>query len=247
MTFTPPPASPMPPHGQQGPQGPQPPQGPQQPPQPAAPGWQAPPQQPMEQGWQAPPPPQLTKTPAERPPAVAWLIPAAAVLAVVGVFTPWFSPTGTYHGHLVLRAESALYSWKDGKIGLLAPILLVIAGLGVAGLMRGKVVSRFERGAHGPVAAAARNSMIVGVVSLVAAGIAWFLVPNQFDNIPSDAGGSWDGAAQMGIDMSRGPQVGYWLTIVAALLSIVGGALMYAMRDKTARPNSGPATYTPSR
>ena len=180
------------------------------------------------------PPAMAKQAPGDKPHMLAWLVPLAALLAVIGLFTPWFSPQGTFHGQAVLHAEGDLYSWKDGRIGLVAPIALVIAAVAVMSLLRGKSVSRFEQSRHAPVVAAARSVMIVGAVSLVAVVIAWFLVPGQFDDVPADAGGSWDGAERMGIDMSRGPQLGYWLTVVAALLAIVAGVLMLALRDKSA-------------
>lgn len=179
-----------------------------------------------------PPPPVNPRQVQEKAPTVAWIIPLAGVLALIGVFTPWFDPSGSFKGQKVLQAADKLYSWKDGKIGLIAPILLVILAISVGGLLVGRSVSRFERGSAGPVVTAARAAMIAGAVALGAAVIAWFLVPSQYDNIPSDAGGSWDGAGKLGIDMTRGPQIGYWLTIAAAVIALIGGVLMLLMRTK---------------
>jgi hypothetical protein len=166
-------------------------------------------------------------------PAVVWLVPIAAVLAVIGVVTPWFDPSGTYKGKTVLHAADKLYSWKDGKIGLVAPILLVALAVSVVGLVRGRTNTRFHRSAD-PVHAAAKGVLIAGAVSLVCVTIAWFLVPQQFNNVPSDAGGSWDGAEKLGIDMTRGPQLGYWLTAAAAILTILAGIALFLVKQPSA-------------
>jgi len=165
-------------------------------------------------------------------PVVGWLVPVAALLAVIGAFTPWFDPSGSMHGQTVLQAQDKLYSWKDGRIGLLAPIVLVILAVGVVNLLRGSAPTRFTRGSSHPVVSAGRGVLIAGVVAAVCLVVAWFLVPGQYDDVPSDAGGSWSGAEKMGIDMSRGPQIGYWLTVVGTALAIVTGILMMVLKGK---------------
>ncbi len=190
----------------------------------------APAQQPY--GAPAPPPAAPVQTQAVKVPIVAWLVPLAALLAVIGVFTPWFRPKATVSG----RSESstnALYSFEDGKIGLLAPILLLVLAIGVVGLLVGRAPARFSKGSAHPVASAGKGAVIVGAVSLVGAVIAWFLVKSQY-KFPGPNGRdlSWDNfiraakALGVNVELSRGPQIGYFLTIAAAVLAIVAGVLM---------------------
>src|ERR1700709_56626 len=130
----------------------------------------------------APPPPPLGAFEQQdvATPPVAWLIPAAAVLAVIGAFTPWFHGSASVPGHKSASFEDSLYSYADGRIGLLPPITLVVLSIGVIGLLRGKTPRRFSRGPSGAGVSAARGALIIGVVSLLCVVIAWFLVPTQY-------------------------------------------------------------------
>jgi hypothetical protein len=202
------------------------------------------------QGTWAPPPP--SQSPYQAPPqvpakvpSVAWLIPLAALLAVIGAVTPWFAPEGSFHGELVVKGDN-LYSWKDGKIGLLPPILLLILAIGVVGLLLGRSPARFSKGSHGPVTSAARSALVMGVVSLVAVIVAWFLVTSQYHFAgPEGQSYSWDFVTGKGVDMSRSPQIGYFLTIAAAVLALVAGGLMLATK-KAPTPAAGETpTYAP--
>jgi hypothetical protein len=172
----------------------------------------------------SPPPPPVTQTAPVQAPPVAWLIPLAALLAVIGAFTPWFRPEASRGGQTV-HAKDALYSWKDGKIGLVAPIILVILAISVIGLLQGKARGRFASGPD-PVRSVAKYCIGAGVVSLVCLLIAWFLVTSQYK---FGDGRSWDqyekALRDVGATLSRGPQIGYWLTLVAGVLAIVGGVL----------------------
>ena len=185
-------------------------------------------------------------------PVVAWLVPLAALLSLVGAFTPWFRPKATVSGHSE-STTNALYSWEDGRIGLLAPILLVVLAVGVVGLLRGKAPARFSRGSAHPVATAGKLAILFGGISLVCAALAWFFVKSQY-KFPGPNGRdlSWDdfikAAKQLGVDvkLSRGPEIGYFLTIVAAVLAIVGGVLMIlAARNATTASTGQPSTGYP--
>ena len=181
-----------------------------------------------------PPPPHRPGRMQEKPPVAGWIVPVAGVLAVIGVFTPWFRPEVTASGggkSITKAVENALYSWKDGKIGLIAPIVLAILAVAVVGLMTGRTVSRFERGSSGPIVTAARASMIAGGISLAAVVIAWFMVPSQYSFSDGGREYSWDDyiKAIQGLDgvdsagISRAPQLGYFLTVAAALVALIGG------------------------
>jgi hypothetical protein len=66
--------------------------------------------------------------------------------------------------------------------------------------------------------------MIAGAVGLVVSGGAWILVPHQYkqwDEIQSEV-------RSIGGTLSRGPQIGFFLTVAAAILALVGGAVLIA-------------------
>lgn len=189
-----------------------------------------------------PPPPPPPATVEEKVPPAAWLVPLGAALAVVGAFIPWFRPvvSGTVAGQSHSETvKDAVHSWNDGKIGLLAPIALAVVAFGVVALLTGRQSARFSRGSKGPVVAAARGAMIAGAVSLVAMLIAWAFVPSQYKFTDSGREYSWDdfkkllvNAGVTNVDLSRGAQAGYWLTVAGAIVVLVGGILMLVTRRK---------------
>ena len=199
-----------------------------------------------------PPPPPLGAFEQEDVPTppIAWLVPLTALLAVVGAFLPWFHGRASVPGRGSTSFEDSLYSYADGRIGLLPPIALVVLSISVIGLLRGKTPRRFTRGSSGPVVSAARAALIIGGVSLVCVVIAWFLVPTQYKFTEQGQKVSWNDeldrlhAAGIDASFSRGPQLGYFLTIAAAVLALVAGALMLVMRTKTTGPAQG-AGYPP--
>lgn len=187
-------------------------------------------------------------------PPLAWLVPLAALLAVIGAFTPWFRPELHKDGRSA-AVDNALYSWKDGKIGLVAPILLVILAIGVAGLLVGRTPARFTRGGAHPVASAGKAAIVAGVISVVCMIIAWFLVIGQYEITDPTTGSKTSlksFASSVGATTSQGPQVGYWLTGAGAVLAIVAGVLMIAAARKAtgtagfqAGPPAPPGVYPP--
>lgn len=207
---------------------------------PAEPGPQFPPAAPV------PPPPAASPYAVEqveaKAPPVAWLVPVAALLAVVGAFLPWFAPEGTASQgtETVHHTFSSLYSWKDGKIGLLAPIVLVLLAIGVVGLLQGRTPRRFTRGSAHPVTSAARAVLIAGAVSAVCVVVAWFMEKSQYKFTDGATTYSWDGyisaakAQGVNLSLSQGPKIGFFLTVAAAVLALVAGGLMLAMRPKEA-------------
>lgn len=253
MTAFPPPPSqpgqPNPQHPEQQPQYqpaggqyPPPPPGPAQTPPPPPPGFG--PQQGGAPAWTGqpgsspvPPPAPGTVAVTNAPP-VAWLLPLAAVLAVIGVFTPWFRPHGEAGG--ASKDFDSLYSFKDGKVGLIAPIVLVVIAIMAIGLLRGKVRGRLA-GAGDPVRTLAKYAVIAGVVSAVCLVIAWVLVSSQYKFSLNGSELSWNDFESrlkaVGGSLSRGPQIGYWLTAAAAVLAIVAGVVMML---QTKSDKSGP-------
>ncbi len=187
---------------------------------------------------QYPPPPPGTVTVAKAPP-VMWLLPVAALLAVIGAFTPWFTPHGEAGG--VSKDFDSLYSFKDGKIGLVVPIALVVVAVMAIGLLLGKPRGRLSS-APDPVRSIARYAIIGGAVAAVCLVIAWFLLTSQYKFELAGAQLSWDDfAARLkaaGGSLSRGPQIGYWLSVAAAVLAIVGGVLIM-LQSRQSRPDQG--------
>ncbi|MBN9621056.1 MAG: hypothetical protein J0H43_15205, partial [Actinobacteria bacterium] len=199
----------------------------------------------------APTPPPVSPYAVEqleaKTPVVAWLVPFAALLAVIGAFLPWFKPEAKAGADS--QTFDGLYSWKDGKIGLLAPILLVALAIGIIGLLNGRTPSRFAKGSSHPVVSAARATIIAGVVSAVCVVVAWFMVESQYKFVaPDGTNYSWNGFLSalkdhgVNATLSRGPQAGYFLTAAAAVIAIVAGVLMLVMRPKGTPV--GPPTVT---
>lgn len=181
-----------------------------------------------------PPPPPPGSVPVAKAPPAAWLIPAAALLAVIGAFTPWFTPHGAVAGYS--QDFSSLYSFKDGKVGLIAPIALLALAITVVGLLRGKVRGRLASSAD-PVRTAGKSAIAVGLVSVVCLVIAWFLVTTQYKFTANGIEYSWgDFESKIkaaGGSLSRGPQIGYWLTLAGAILALIAGVVML-VQAKTA-------------
>ncbi len=216
-----------------------------------------PPPPPPSHGAPPPPPPPVRQSEVEeKAPPVAWLVPLAAVLAVVGVFTPWFKPqiSGTVNG----RSDSgdavkdALYSWKEGKLGLVAPIVLVVVAIGIVAMLAGKN-SRFHRGSTSPVVNGARGAIIAGVVAVGAVVVSYFLLPSQYTFTDGAKEYSWDELENLfraqgvsDVDLSQGPQIGLWLTVAGGVVAIIGGVLMLVTRSKPAPVAQVPGGFPPA-
>lgn len=205
----------------------------------------------------APVPPPPTYAPAAgvpvKAPVTAWLVPLAGLLGLIGLFTTWFAPYGDLDGQRELSGSN-LHPWDDGKIGMLGPILLIVIGGAVAALLLGRISQRFSRGAAHPVVTGGRYAAGAGVVTIVCLIIAWFMLPSQY-KIDLGTGGklSWDDASDLAKEnghtlvISHGPEIGFWLTGVAALLAIIGGVLMIlAARNSAAANSAAPANPYPS-
>jgi hypothetical protein len=150
-------------------------------------------------------------------PRVAWSAAVPAVLAVIGAVLPWFAPTGS--GQLAVRIPRA-YCWQAGRIGFLAPVVLV----GVAVVVLGPRLGWFAK--DQPPRRLTRDGILLAAAGIVAAGVlalAWALLPASY-TFPG--GLSWQSLEQAGFDMQRGPQPGFVLSLVAAASAIVCGAVL---------------------
>ena len=78
-------------------------------------------------------------------------------------------------------------------------------------------------------------------MAVVCTVVAWFMLPSQYKiDGPDGRKLSWDDAVKLAkqeginLDISRGPQIGFWLTIAGAVLAIAGGVLLMAAGKKAA-------------
>lgn len=173
-----------------------------------------------------------------RLPGIAWLLPVAALLAVLGAAIPWFRPRGSYAGRT--ETFSALYSWRDGRIGLLAPLLLLVLAVHATSVLAGgRPRGRFARSSD-PVRATGNAALLAGLVSGVCLVIAWFLVRTQYHFTVAGQDYSWSRVEALGISLTPGPQPGFLLTVVAALLAVVAGVAIRAAARPAVLPATGP-------
>ncbi|MEO6886727.1 MAG: hypothetical protein ABI232_10670 [Jatrophihabitantaceae bacterium] len=180
-------------------------------------------------------------------PAVAWLVPVAGLLGLIGLFTTWFAPYGDVDGERALSGSN-LHPWDDGKIGMIGPILLIVIGGAVAAMLLGKISSRFTRGSAHPVVNGGRYAAGAGAVTVICLIVAWFMLASQYKvDLGTGSKLSWDDASQLAkqnghtLTISHGPQIGFWLTGVAAVLAIIGGVLMIlSARSNRAVANAAP-------
>jgi hypothetical protein len=156
--------------------------------------------------------------------ALAWLPATFAVVALVGAALPWFAPTGTGRSGRLSIPEA--HCWQAGRIGFLAPLILVVTALSIVGPRLGWFAK--DQPARRP----GRDGLLLagaGVAAGVVLLLTWVLLPRSY----SFSGLTWDNLAAAGFDMRRGPQPGYFLTIAAAADAVVCGVvyLLAARRE----------------
>jgi hypothetical protein len=177
-----------------------------------------------------PPPPRWSGTPV-RPPAVVWLVPVAALLAVLGAARPWFRPQASFAGRSQQFAE--FYSWRDGRIGLAAPILLVALTVATLNLVRG--AGRFGSAAD-PVRTAGKFAVAAGVACALSVAAAWIFVPWQYHLRIAGVSYSWHALGKLGVSVARAPQAGFYLTCASAALAVVTGVVLLLTAGPAPRP-----------
>lgn len=155
---------------------------------------------------------------------LGWLPAGPAVVAVIGAVLPWFAPTGSGQGGGLSIA--AAYCWQAGRIGFLAPVIIVLTAVTVVGARQGWF------GKDRPHTLG-RDAIVLSASGLGAGAIValtWFLLPNSY-SFP--AGLTWDSLTGLGYRITRNPQPGYFLTIAAAAAAIGCGIgyLMVARRE----------------
>jgi hypothetical protein len=148
---------------------------------------------------------------------IAWLLAVPAVLAALGAVLPWFAPSGTRNGVRAVDIPEA-YCVQAGHVGFLAPLLLIVAGVALLG-------PRLRR-TDPPVRPLETDGWIMlgsGVAAVILLVVTWYLLPSSYT---FTGGLSWDALERAGFELRRGPQVGYFVTIAAALLAIGCGATL---------------------
>ena len=146
--------------------------------------------------------------------ALAWLPATFAVVALVGAALPWFAPTGTGRGARLDIPEA--YCWQAGRIGFLAPLVLVVVALLVVGPRLGWFAK------NQPARRLRRDGLLLagaGLAAGIVLALTWVLLPKSY----TFSGLTWDALVGIGLDLRRGPQPGYFLTVAAAADAVVCG------------------------
>lgn len=216
------------------------------------------PREPAQPEWQATSAPAgwlYHQPPPAKAPAVAWLVPLAAGLALVGALTPWFRPTLTLSTSIATQHVNGehIFAWDDAWIGLLGSVMLVVVGIGVIGPLTGRRALVGGRSVE-PMRSAARSMIIAGAVSAACLLAAWFLLPSQYrvdDGTGTGHKISWDDAISrakdLGVDakIGHGPQIGFWLTAAAAALAVVTGLVLLSSHKSATSPPAPHLTPRP--
>ena len=156
--------------------------------------------------------------------ALAWLPATFAVVALVGAALPWFAPTGTGRTGRLDIPEA--HCWQAGRIGFLAPLILVVTALSIVGPRLGWFAK------DQPARRLGRDGLLLigaGIAAGAVLVLTWVLLPKSY----TFSGLTWDNLAAAGFDMRRAPQPGYFLTIAAAADAVVCGVvyLLAARRE----------------
>jgi hypothetical protein len=186
---------------------------------------------------EAPDPPAPDATTADTPAkpsnrlagSLQWLPLTPAVPAVIGAALPWFSPTGAGQGGAL--AISPAYCWQAGRVGFLAPLVLIIAALAIVGPRHGWFARNEERTyRHDGVVLAA-----TGVGAGLILALTWWLLPRSYT---FSAGLTWDSLVSLGYRIARNPQPGYFVTIFAAFDAVVCGVVYLVVGRQQAAAES---------
>jgi serine/threonine protein kinase len=184
-----------------------------------------------------------TQPPPQDPGAPLWpllLVPLSAVLAIIATCLPWFHAEIKYNSY-TSRASNGLSAWGDGKVGTLVPVLLGATSLVLGQVLR---VRRRQTGAgSGALGRSGPAILVVGIGCLFAVGVAWLLLPGSY----RPNGESWSDYTTytVGGHVSRGVQAGYWLALVATLLTLMAGGLMILHYRKRRPPAEANASVRP--
>jgi hypothetical protein len=188
-----------------------------------------------------PPPPPLADTHPVAAPRVSWLIPLAGVVAIVGGILPWFKPIGYAHGQHGSLGITA-HSWQGGAVGVLGPVLLIIIGVLVLRLL---VTKASAKPGKNPVRRDGVLAIVFGVLALGFQLLARGLILHADVTLNGKSYHLDDLAGQAGLSaISRGTQIGFWITTAAAAIALIGGIAMIVVGKKAAVTQAAPAQFT---
>jgi hypothetical protein len=185
-----------------------------------------------------PAPAEPTPTPAGagKPPAAAWLVPLAAVVAIIGGVLPWFKPIGYVngtHGSLGVTA----HAWQGGAVGVIGPVLLVIVGIVVLLRLVGRKPAAPGKN---PVRRWGLIALLFALATLglqlAARGLILHATATvNGKSLALDKLAALEGATAY----SRGTQIGFWITTAAAVLALIGGVIMMVSSKKASTSSAG--------
>lgn len=157
---------------------------------------------------------------------------AAALVAAVGAAFPWFAPAGAGAGGRRAQLAQA-YCWQAGRIGFLAPLVVVMAVLAVVGRRHGWFGGNLpKRSYRRDGALLAATGILAGLILLAT----WLLLPRSY----TISGLTWQNLADQGVRLRRNPQPAYFATIAAAAAAVGCGIVYHlAGRREAARADAG--------
>lgn len=161
--------------------------------------------------------------------ALTWLPASPALVAAVGAAFPWFAPGGAGTGG---RAQLPVaYCWAAGRIGFLAPLVLVLTGVAIVGRRQGWFGSNQQPPSY------RRDGLALIAAGLFAGAIllaTWLLLPRSY-NI---SGLTWQNLVDRGVHLTRNPQPAYFLTIAAAA-DALGCGVVYCFYGRRESAGAG--------
>jgi hypothetical protein len=166
-----------------------------------------------------------------------WLPATPAILALAGAVLPWFAPTGAGQGGGLQIA--AAYCWQAGRIGFLAPLVLLIAAVAVVGPRQGW----FAKGEVRTYRHDATLLIAAGAAAGVVLALTWWLLPKSYT---FSAGLTWDSLVSLGYHIARNPQPGYFVTIVGAVDAVACGIVYLVTASRRAGAESSDDASAPA-
>jgi hypothetical protein len=151
-------------------------------------------------------------------------------VSAIGAALPWFRPE--VNGAAV-PGLSPIRSWENGRIGLVGPVLMVLSAIIWGFTLANRRLPVL--GGRSPLRIATVLSLVGGVFTLFASFVVYRLVPHDY--------AGWNEAARIareqGLRLDIGTQIGFFWTVVGAVLTVVFGiiGLVKFFRSDRASPS----------
>ena len=197
--------------------------------QPAQAAWQpaAAPSYPAAPGYATPGYPAAAPKPAAPVSIFAWLVMAGGALALICSFLPYYTIKATVPGY---GSESDWGNAWNGFFGWFGILMLLAA----AAIVAAQVFADLKQPQMPLI------SLGLAGIGLILVVIALFVFPGKSD-LESAAGMTIDQLENYGVTVDMGRSVGYWLSLVCAVVAVVGAVMFYMEAQKAATP--APAAY----